>query len=56
MNRLNMVGAKKISQDNSYKTGKPVQGTKAVVSSKKGDREETGVIVYKRKVEYKERA
>lgn len=35
-----------------YKIGKTVKGTKALVPAKNG-KEETGLIIYKRKVEYR---
>ncbi|MCR1834058.1 hypothetical protein NSA56_06585 [Oceanobacillus caeni] len=56
MSRPRVMGYTKLTEQNFYKIGKPVYGVKAVVSSKSGRREEKGKVVYKRKVDYREKA
>jgi len=43
---------KNVTEKNDYKIGKPVKGVKAIIPSENG-KEETGIVVYKRKAVYK---
>ncbi|MCU9614717.1 hypothetical protein OEV98_14330 [Caldibacillus lycopersici] len=45
-------GKNDIPEKNAYKIGKPVKGVKGIVPSKNG-KEESGLVIYKRKAEYK---
>lgn len=48
MNRSRLLNGK-----HSYKTGEAVAGNRAVIPTRNG-KEESGVVVYKRKAEYKD--